>query len=60
MAKKRAKTARRRTSATRKDLPLGSGKARGIRGGKAPIQLKAGTVLKTPAPAGPVPIPYPN
>jgi hypothetical protein len=60
MAKRRVKTAGRRTSATRKDLPLGSGKARGVKGGKAPIQLKVGNVLKTPAPAGPVPIPYPN
>jgi hypothetical protein len=59
MAKKQVKTARRRTSATRKDLPLGSGKARGVKGGKAPIQLKP-DILKTPAPAGPVPIPYPN
>jgi hypothetical protein len=56
MAKKRA----RKTSSTRKDLPLGSGKARGVKGGKPPIQFKPVDVLKTPAPAGPVPIPYPN
>jgi hypothetical protein len=59
MAKKRAKTARPKTSATWKDLPLGSRKARGVKGGKTPIQLKP-DILKTPAPAGPVPIPYPN
>jgi hypothetical protein len=60
MARKRAKAVKSK-SARPQDLALGTGRSRGVKGGKAPVQLKPGPdILKTPSPAGPVPIPYPN
>jgi len=60
MAKQRGKTVRSKASSTRKDLPLRARKARGVTGGKSSIQVTSPDIVKTSAPAGPVPIPYPN
>jgi hypothetical protein len=51
---------RRKASKPRKprDLPVSTGKARGVRGGVTRTTL---TSLAPPAPpGGPIPIPYPN
>jgi hypothetical protein len=61
MAKKQAKAVKATKAARPKDLALESGPSRGVKGGRSPIQLNPGPdILKTPAPAGPVPTPYPN
>lgn len=52
MAKKRAKAVKSKKPTRPKDLALGTGRSRDVKGGK--------DILKTPSPAGPVPIPYPN
>ena len=48
MAKKRTKAVKSKKAARPRDLALGTGRSRGVKGGK------------TPTPAGPIPIPYPN
>ena len=61
MAQKRAKAVKSNRPARPRDLALGTGRSRGVKGGRSPIQLNPGPdILKTPAPAGPVPTPYPN
>jgi len=54
MARKRAKAVKSKKPARPKDLALGTARSRGVKGGKPSIRLK------TPAPPGPVPLPYPN
>jgi hypothetical protein len=48
MARKRAKAVKSKKPARPKDLALGARQSRGVKAGR------------TPSPAGPVPIPYPN
>jgi hypothetical protein len=59
MAKKRAKAAKLRKSTRPKDLGVATRKSAGVKGGTLATQLKT-DIVKTAAPAGPVPIPYPN